>query len=145
MIPTISITDILKVVGAIILGVIVLIGFNSCTTLFGNFWTDRDNAIKKTMAHDMNEEYQKVRMEEYKVFMAAEKEHAKELREIYTVQKDEKREADQEYQKQINRDVSGRLDQLDDDLADATMRMQRATERVINEEAELSDWSTVNP
>jgi hypothetical protein len=130
------------VIGLAILFVLLTVG-RSCSTVIGNFWTERDNSIKKTIAHELNAEYQKARNEEFKIWMASQTALNEDMRTVYKQQDDEKREASETYQKEINRDVEGRLDELSNDLKDLTMRMQRATERVLREEENLSDWSTV--
>ena len=49
------------------------------------------------------------------------------------------------YQKELDKDITGRIEELEVDFADFERRATKATERVLKQEEKLSDWSTIQP
>lgn len=124
---------------------LLISGVKSAGVLWDNMWTKHDNKVKTDIAQAQNLAYQKARAEEMEKTLELTKEHHKEMQTIYAAQDTERKEANKVYQAELAKDITGRVEELEVDFKDFKRRATRATERVLIEESNLSDWSTVNP
>lgn len=136
---------IIKAVLGIVAVFILISVFKSASTLVTNFFVEKENAVKREISDKQNLAYQTAKAEEMEKTLELTKAHYKEMQEVYKLQDVERQAANKVYQAEIAKDITGRVEELEDDFTDFKRRATRATERVLNEESRLSDWSTVNP
>ena len=136
---------IIKAVFGIVAVFILISVFKSAGTLVTNFFVERENAVKREISDKQNLAYQTAKAEEMEKTLALTKEHHAQMQEVYKLQDVERKESTKLYQAEIAKDITGRVVELEDDFEDFKRRATRATERVLNEEVRLSDWSTVTP
>jgi hypothetical protein len=135
----------IKIGIGLLAGFLLISGVKTAGTLWGNMWTKHDNEVKEKLADKQNLAYQTARAEEMEATLALTKEHNKELQAIYQAQDMERKQSAAVYQKELDKDITGRIEELEVDFADFERRATKATERVLKQEEKLSDWSTIQP
>jgi hypothetical protein len=136
---------IIKAVLGIVAVFILISVFKSAGTLVTNFFVEKENAVKREISDKQNLAYQTAKAEEMEKTLELTKAHHKEMQTIYAAQDVERKQSAAIYQKELDKDITGRIEELEGDFEDFERRATRATERVFREEERLSDWTTVNP
>ena len=136
---------IIKVVIGVVAIFIIISVFKSAGTIVTNFFVEKENAVKREISDKQNLAYQTARAEEMEATLELAKTHHKELQDVYKAQDAERKESAAIYQKELDKDITGRIVELEGDFEDFKRRATKATERVFREEERLSDWTTISP
>ena len=142
-VPTLDVTFIIKTVIGIVILFIIVSAFKSAGTLWDNMWTRHDNKVKQELAAAQKMAYAQGVAEEAKRSAEHVKELYAEMNDIRAAQQDENKEIRREYQEKLDKDIVGRLEELESDVEAFAAKAAKATRRKFDDKERLSDLSTV--